>query len=497
MNKRILFVVKSLYTVERYGVMLLSSLAKDEGWETDLLILDGKNWKKITQKIETFNPEIIACSAMTTEIKTILKFIEKVKRSFNIFTIIGGPHPTFFPEFFSNEKDVELIFIGESEISFPEFLRVYEKDKNFSKLKGVWYRENEKVIKTSPAPLVEDLDTLPFADRELMIKGDPLLKNSRARFFFASRGCPNRCTYCFNHKFNEMFRKYGKLYRRRTPENLIDEMIFVKENFGMNFVYIDDDIFTMCSYEWLEKFEKLYKREINLPFMCNTHINFIDEKKIKILKEAGCKVICFGIECGDEKARKEILKRNISDEKIIEISKLLKKYKIKFLTQNILLLPVKNPMEIDFKTLDLNIKCKPDLAISQIFYPLPKTELTEYAIKNGFFNPEKAIMPERTNSFSALNFPDKREKKRCERLHKLFGITVKFPVLRPIIPLLIKLPLTWFYSVIYVVLYGTFFKLKVENPKKGLKEILFYLKSFLNSLETFIKSPIKRKEDNL
>ncbi len=475
--------------------MLLSALAKEKNWETDLLILEGKNWKKISEKIEHFNPEIIACSVMTTEIDSILNFVRKAKKEYGLYTILGGPHPTFFPEFFLEEKYIDMIFIGEAEISFPEFLNNYERGKNFSEIKGIWFREKDNIIKNPPAKLVEDLDTLPFADRTLMIKGDPLLKNSKSRFFFASRGCPNKCTYCFNHRFNEIFKEYGKIYRRRSPENLISEMKFVKENFGMDFLYIDDDIFTMCTDDWLTKFKELYKKEINLPFMCNTHINFINGEKIELLKDAGCKVICFGIECGDEKVRREILKRNISNEKILEISKLLKKYEIKFVTQNILLLPVKNPLQIDFKTLDLNIKCKPDLAISQIFYPLPKTELTEYAIKNGFFDPDNATMPERTNSFSALNFPDEREKKRCERLHKLFGITVKFPIIRPLAPFLIKLPLGWFYSVIYVILYGTFFKLKVENPKKGFKEIFFYLKSFFNSLKTFLKLPIKGKED--
>ncbi len=498
MKKKILFVVKSLYTVERYGVMLLSALAKGMGWESDLLILEGKKWEKWREKIEKFSPEIIACSVMTTEFDSVMEFIKRVKEKFGLFTIMGGPHPTFFPEFFEKFKDfLDVIFVGESEISFPEFLKEYENEKNFKSINGIWFKdESGKIIKNPPAPLVEDLDSLPFADRELMVKGDPLLKNSSFHFFFASRGCPNKCTYCFNHKFNQLFKNCGNLYRRRSPENLISEMKYVREKFGMNFAYIDDDIFTMCSNKWLEEFSSLYKNEVGVPFICNTHVNFIDEEKIKILKDAGCKVVCFGIECGDEKIRREILKRNITDSKILETGKLLRKYGIKFITQNILLLPTNEPLRTDFKTLDLNIKCKPDFAISQLFYPLPKTELTEYAIKNGFFDPKTAKMPERTNSFSALQFPNKREKKKSERLHKLFGVSVNFPFLRPFLPFLISLPLGWFYSVIYILYFGIYFKFKIEGEKKGFKEIVFYLKSFVNSLSTFIKIPFKKKETN-
>ena len=128
-----------------------------------------------------------------------------------------------------------------------------------------------RVIRNPPAPLVEDLDRIPFPDRELMSRGTRLHREYRSHIFFASRGCPYRCSYCFNHKYNALFCNHGRILRRRSVDNFMEEVRLTKSRYGTSFAYIDDDIFTLCDTAWLVDFAERFPREVGIPFYCNVH----------------------------------------------------------------------------------------------------------------------------------------------------------------------------------------------------------------------------------
>jgi hypothetical protein len=290
-----------------------------------------------------------------------------------------------------------------------------------------------------------------------------------------------------------MFRSCGKLLRRRSVGNLIAEIKKTKLQYGTEFAYIDDDIFTLCDTEWLSEFSLRFPREVGIPFMCNVHVKTANERKVCLLKQAGCEVICFGIETGDEEIARRLLKRNIKNREIVALSELLHKYEIRFMTQNLMALPLEHPLEYDLKTLDLNIRCRPHLALAHLFFPLPGTELEAYASRNGFFRHGSVKMPERTNSYSALTFPEPAEKLAVERLQKLFGLTVAFPFIRPTVPLLIRVPLGPVYSLVYLVWYGLTMRFRLEGTKKSSKEVLFFVKSLFRAFGSFLRWPRSRK----
>jgi len=495
MEQRVLFVIKNLYTMERLGVMQMSAFARQKGWETDLIISDELGYGDILSHVRSFDPSILAFSAMSPEYPALETIARQLKTDTDCFIIFGGPHPTFFQDIIK-QRFVDAVSFGEGDISFPAFLEKYSAGEDYTKIPGMHFHIGGKIVRNPPALLVDQLDALLFADRDLMVKGNSLLQHNRSHIFMASRGCPNACTYCFNHKYNQLFRSCGKMIRRRSVENLILEMEAVRRQLGTEFAYIDDDIFTLCSLDWLEEFAEKYPERIGLPFMCNVHVNYINEDKIRLLKKAGCRYVCFGIECGDTDVSKKILKRNIANQDIIKLGRLLREYGIRFMTQNLMALPVDDPLDVDLKTLDLNILCKPHYAVAHLFYPLPGTELTQYASDNDFFDADSAQMPERTNSYSALNFPDRKKKILVQRLHKLFGLTVSFPFIRPLLPVLIRLPLGAVYSVFFVLWYGFSMRFRLERTKKSIGEVLFFLKSLGRSFSSFVKRPKKQGESS-
>jgi anaerobic magnesium-protoporphyrin IX monomethyl ester cyclase len=486
LNKKLLFIVKNLYTMERLGVMQISAVAKLQGWQTRLLVTDGKSYGSIQDHVDAYDPDILAFSAMSPEYPYLEQLAGRLYQANPRFTLFGGSHPTFFQEII-HRPFIQAISFGEADLSFPRFLEAFANGEDYTGTHGMHFQSDGDVIFNEPERLVEDLDALPFPDRFLQVGNKTLADFSRSHIFMASRGCPNQCTYCFNHKFNQMFRQYGPLYRHRTVGSLVSEMQKVRDSCGMKFAYIDDDIFTLCSREWLDEFAGLYPARVGVPFMVNIHVNAVTREQLQLLSRAGCALICFGIECGVEEISRTILKRNIGNEKIERLSRWIHELGMKFMTQNILALPVPNPLDVDLQTLRLNIRCRPDYAIAHIYFPLPGTELTEYCVENGYLEPGSGKLPERTNSFSALRFPSKKEKAMVQRLHKLFGLAVNFPVLIKALPMLVRLPAGWIYSFVFVAWYGFSMRYRLERTRKSWKETAYFLRNVLQSATSFFR----------
>jgi len=269
--------------------------------------------------------------------------------------------------------------------------------------------------------------------------------------FMASRGCPYRCSYCFNRHYNELYAGHGNIMRYRSVDNLITEIKDVRNKYSLNVVKFVDDTF-IINKVWLKEFCEKYKREVGLPFVCNIRADLTTPEIIKQLKDANCRVVYMGVESGNERMRKETLEKFISDEQILNVCKLLRENNIKIITQNMLGLPGET-VEDSFKTVLFNAKCKATLPAFSMFQPYPKTAITNYAITNGFFDGDFDKLSSNYLSSTALNYKP-YEKRQLENLLKLSIITAKYPWLSPLVKLLIRLPKNKIYDTIYVLSYG-------------------------------------------
>lgn len=163
-------------------------------------------------------------------------------------------------------------------------------------------------------------------------------------------------------------------------------------------------------------------------------------------------MVAFGIETGNEALRNNLLKKSLSNKDIIRCAKLLKKYKIKFRTYNMLGLPDET-IENSFETLQLNALIRADYPWCSIFQPYEGTELGEYALKHGYLSAD--YNPEDIPSYYGKSvMQNKKDIDQMINLQRFFIVGVKFPVLIPLIKKLIKLPPNKFYEMIFVVSYG-------------------------------------------
>ena len=177
--------------------------------------------------------------------------------------------------------------------------------------------------------------------------------------------------------------------------------------------------------------------------------------------------MAIAIEAGNDRVRNEILKRNMSRERIIEACRILKEAGIRMFTQNMIGLPG-GSLEADFETLDLNIACKPDYTWVSLYAPFPNTELGEYARAKGYFDGDMNSFEATYHKGSPMDIPAKM---RVNNLQKLFALGVEYPSLAPFIKqTLIWLPLTPFYELVRKIFKGYCFKNRIFKVRYNLIE---------------------------
>jgi len=459
---KILIVVQNIDYIDSVGIMLVSALAERAGHTTSLGILSREN---IINKIQDVKPDVVAYSASTGEHKYYIEANEAIKAKYpGIFTVMGGPHTTYYPHTIE-ESTLDAICIGEGDEAFAELLSTLETGGDVSKIENIVTRNGGG---HNLRPLYQDLDNLPFPDRALFYDvtemGQWPLKS-----FMASRGCPYNCAYCFNHVFRKLYQGKGKILRRHSVDYINEEITRVKSKYRLDCVKFYDDIFAYRVDDWLEEFVQKYKREISLPFHCLTRADLMTEDMAKLLKEAGCHSISMSIEAGNAHFRNEMLHRNMSDEQILNAFHLCHKHGIRTFSNNILGLPYAT-IENEIETIDLNIKAKVSYVEFPIFHPYPRTELGDYCIEEEIFQPEYSGLHMSYMNKSPLSCFTDKEKNIQRNLSTLGLIVVWLPFLRKIVlRWLIYLPYNRFFFFLYYIAKGYLNKTRVYPVKLGLR----------------------------
>jgi radical SAM superfamily enzyme YgiQ (UPF0313 family) len=427
---RILFVLpyeklSGIFYTEPLGIMYLASIANCEGHQCLAALA---NWEELSDALVSFAPDVLAFSATTGAHNAYLKLARQAKAIYpHIFTIFGGPHPTYFPEMI-NEAGVDAICRGEGEEAFAEFLYCLQEGKDFTQVHNLWVKLDGKVYQNPVRPAITDLDTIPFPDRNLTSQ----LYAHSTRYIITTRGCPFDCTYCFNHAFRKLYADVpGKTVRYRTVDNVIEELrSIIHDDPTVQRFFFVDDIFNV-NKNWLKEFCVKYRGEIGLPFSCLCRVDLMTQEMAQDLADAGCVLVSVGIEAGNDRIRQEVMKRNMSKETIINGCQMIHDAGIKLKTFNILGIPPGN-FEDDLETLDLNIRCRPDYPTAFLLTPFPMTELGEKTRNDGYWYDDRYNSFFETFSWGQLSEKSRlrlQDRAEIEILQMLFIPAVKWPIL--------------------------------------------------------------------
>ena len=363
-------------------------------------------------------PSVLLYSAFSADVPTYVAFDAQVKEALDVRSIIGGPGPTYDWSI-AERCTIDAICVGEGEFALEEYIL-----GGCAGGKNVILRGEKEPSGYFP---FADLDSLPFPDRDQVYEADAVVRSMSSRQFLSGRGCPYKCTYCFNNAFNQMFQSCGRAVRKKSVDYLIDEIRNVKGKYPFQTVVFQDDTF-IADKKWLFEFCERFPRDMGLPYTCNVRANLVDEEAVSALSSSGCTGVNWSIESGNDFLRNEVLKRRMSRAQIIETGRLLNKHGIPHRIGNIVGLPGET-FENMLETLQMNIDAKPQLALANVFVPFPSLELTDYALAHGCLSPENAKNVPRTFfKESVLNF-SRSEKSGILKLLYLFPIMARHPVL--------------------------------------------------------------------
>lgn len=447
---RILFIYKDVTLTEPMGILYLASALRAAGHDVALALSARPDFEA---RLREFDPDVVGYSLTTGFHPYYLALNRRVKELLGrpVVAVVGGPHATFFPEVVE-EEGVDVVCRGEGEETIVDLVEALARGEDYTAIPNLWVKENGTVHRNELRPLVCDLDRLAFPARELLYDYDPYMHDVTLKHFFSSRGCPYLCTYCFNHKFNELYRGKGEIIRYRSVDNVLAEIADVRARYPLQFVRFLSDNFTM-SREWVAEFADKYRCDVALPFNCHVRANLIDAEVAADLARAGCHSVLLGVETGDDRLRNDVLKRKMSRETIVAACRYLRENGVNVYTQNIIGLPGET-FEQALATLRLNQDCRPAFAWASLFMPYPATELAQYAVAGGYFDGDYDGVFHTFHRHSVLRFDDKRTRRRLTNLHKLFGVMVEWPLLGRFARALCSLPPNPLYSVIFKLWYG-------------------------------------------
>jgi anaerobic magnesium-protoporphyrin IX monomethyl ester cyclase len=451
---KILLVFKSDFMIVPIAVRTLSAVMKQAGYCVE--IMDLKLEVKYSKKIRALNPDIIGFSVDSFTSAYFLKVNTKLKSQLRYFSIFGGPHPTLNPDIIY-DKDIDAICVGEGEKALIELAEKMDANKDITGIKNLWVKQNGHIFKNEIRELVTDLDSLPVPDIEFLRKYKAYHRFTTYEIM-TSRGCPYNCPYCINHFYRRLFAGKGKYVRRRSVDEVIDELKQAKSKLHPKTIFFVDEIFTLDK-NWLAAFAPKYIQHIALPFEILTRIDDIDKETVVLLKEMGFAVARVGIETGNERLRFQLLKRKISNREIVEKMALLRANHLKTFGYNMLGLPDET-IENAFETLELNAKCKITYPMTFMFHPFPNIDLTKYSLEKHYLNGN-------ANHFDTLGndcLIKTKDEKQIERLFYLFYVGVKLPFTIPLIKFLVKLQLNAIYFVIFHVMRAIIVLFIIRSP---------------------------------
>jgi len=292
------------------GIAYLGAAAHDRGH--NVLLIDGclTVIEDIIDRAKRFQPDVVGVTCWTIDRGAVWKLCAILKIELpQAFLVLGGPHASLYPEHVFIKTHAKVVVFGEGEETFCELLDTVEEGGDLTKVKGVAVRGNDGAfVRTANRPQIEELDSIPFpyyrGFKDFSFQdyaGFPGLPRPTAAVI-TSRGCVFDCTYCGSVNF------WGKKWRRRSAQNVLDEIEHLVREMGARSIYVFDDNFPVNKKRAVEICQGIIERKMDIQWACCSHVKMVSEDLLRVMKKSGCVSIDFGVESGSNTILKNINK---------------------------------------------------------------------------------------------------------------------------------------------------------------------------------------------
>lgn len=329
------------------GLLYTAAAVQNTGWQVSLVDMAAG------QTLGTEKPDLVGITATSFTLLDVLEVARQVKQRWDVPVVVGGIHPTIYPEETANLPNVDCAYSGESEETFPQFIDAIAKGR----VQTVWGVS----VDAWPRPAYELLDL----NRYYSTVG----KQKRLVSMFTSRGCPYRCIFCH---------RLGKKFRAEAAHRVIEGLEHLND-IGVREVLFYDDTFTV-DRDRAESIARtiIHRKSVqtiapDFTFDIRARVDTVDEDLLGYLKEAGCARIHYGVEASSNRVLK-VLRKGITVEQVETAFRLTRKIGIETLAYFILGSPTETREDIN-RTIRWAQELKPDYAHFAVMTPYPATPL--------------------------------------------------------------------------------------------------------------------------
>ncbi len=362
-----------------HGLAILAACAKEKGFAVDLIDLRAlRDWDHVSSELIDRQPDVVGVSMMSADYNPAMKALDLVRKVLpKATTIVGGAHPTLMLNEVQDDPRVDHIFLGEAEVTFPEFLSRCQS--------GL---PSEHVI----GPVQPDLNAIPFADHGFFLDEwrrwgygldspeAPFARELPPPFVtsIAGRGCIYNCSYC--QPAERII--FGRQVRRRSVPNVLAELKQLHQQYGFNSFMLHDDCLTE-DREWVIEFCTAYRNAgFTQPFFCQSRADIIvkNEDMVKLMAQAGLRGYLIGFESGSDRVLRSI-RKGTKRAQNIEAARICRKYGIAIWANYMLGLPTETKEEV-LETISMLKEIDPDYYSPAFYTPHPGSDLYDYCIEH-------------------------------------------------------------------------------------------------------------------
>ncbi|PKM77883.1 MAG: B12-binding domain-containing radical SAM protein [Firmicutes bacterium HGW-Firmicutes-15] len=293
------------------GLAYIASACLKAGHEVNIYNQDVYHWPEshLTDLLNKERYDFIGVSACGGyyQYRKVLKISEAINNSkYRPFYVLGGHLCAPEPDYFLRKTLADAIVIGEGEITVINLLDALEHKQSLHSVNGIAFLENSQCIQTPRQALIADIDNIPFPAWDLFpidhyaLLRVPNMKNSeRCMPVLSGRGCTFKCNFCY---------RLDQGFRGRSADSIVDEIKILKEKYAISYIIFSDELLMSSSPRTVELCESFIRNKLNIRWDCNGRLNYAKPDVLKLMKEAGCVFINYGIESMDEQALRNMNK---------------------------------------------------------------------------------------------------------------------------------------------------------------------------------------------
>ena len=375
--------LKGVYRHQLYisiGLAYLAAILEENGHEVNLIDCPASeiDLHQLKTKLAKSNPDLIGITSMTPTIQSALQTAHVAKETCPESTVvIGGPHATFMDEqILKEEEGVDIVVRGEGEQTLLELAQNVTKSKDLSKIEGITFRHKQQKVRTPNRKHIQNLDELPLPAYKHFPLEKYRLFGRRILPIITSRGCPSQCSFCTTSRI------FGKAFRARSPQNVVDELEWLKDSQGADAFSFYDDTFTLDKKRAIKICEEMKNRKIGIPWDCQTRVSQVSKELLAKMREANCQQVFFGVESGCQEILNAVKKGTTVEQNEAAI-RLAKKAGLFVAVSVMVGYPGETP-EMLKQTIDLLRRTEPDDAYICVATPYPGTELRNLIEDSGW-----------------------------------------------------------------------------------------------------------------